>query len=109
MNLKKFSKLLARDSYCLHCGLDDDTLVVQHRSNRGSGGYKAGNNPANYVLLCSAFNTLIESDAKAAGMARRFGYKLSRYDNPAEKPVYDVMAGNWFILNTDWTKGQLVE
>jgi len=28
---KQFRKYLARDSHCLHCGLQDDTLVPQHR------------------------------------------------------------------------------
>lgn len=110
MTKKEFAKLLARDNHqCIHCGLDDDTLVVQHRSNRGHGGYKAGNDPANYLLLCSRFNGLIESDAKAAGMAKRYGWKISRYQNPAEQPVYDMVSGVWFILNSDWTKGQLIE
>jgi hypothetical protein len=110
MTPKEFKKLVIRDQgRCLHCGLEDETLTVQHRSNRGHGGYKAGNDPANYLLLCSAFNGLIESDAKAAGMARRYGWKLSRYDNPSEKPVYDMVAGAWFILNSDWTKGHLIE
>jgi 5-methylcytosine-specific restriction endonuclease McrA len=109
MTPKEFKKLLARDGHCLHCGLDDDTLVVQHRANRGHGGSKSAANPSNYIVLCSAFNTLIESDAKAAGIAKRYGYKISRYDNPSEKPVYDLVAGAWFILNSDWTKGQLLE
>jgi hypothetical protein len=109
MTPKEIKKQLARDGHCLHCGLDDETLTVQHRANRGHGGYKAGNDPANYLLLCSFFNGLIESDSKAAGMARRYGWKISRYDNPSEKPVYDLVSGAWFILNSDWTKGQLIE
>lgn len=64
-------------------------------------------NSSNLILLCSLFNGLIESDAKAAGMAKRYGWKLSRYDRPNESPVYDMVAGAWFLLNDDYTKVQL--
>jgi hypothetical protein len=52
-------------------------------------------------------NSLIESDAEAARTARRYGWKISKYDNPAEKPYYDLIAGRWFLLGDDFTKGEL--
>jgi hypothetical protein len=54
-------------------------------------------------------NGLIESDAKAAATARRYGWKLSKWDNPAEKPYYDLLDGKWYLLGDDFTKGQLIE
>jgi hypothetical protein len=54
-------------------------------------------------------NFLIESDAKAAATARRYGWKLSKWDNPAEKPYYDLIAGKWFLLDDNFTKGELLE
>ena len=107
MNSKEFRKYLDRDKWCPHCGTTE-TLVPQHRANRGHGGSKAGERPSNVIVLCALFNGLIESDAKAAGMAKRYGWKLSRYDNPLEQPVYDVIAGNWFLLGDDFTKAKLV-
>jgi 5-methylcytosine-specific restriction endonuclease McrA len=109
MKYKHFIQLLGRDSYCLHCGLDDDTLIIQHRSNKGFGGSKRLDNTANLMILCSSFNNLIESDAKAAGLAKRFGYKISRYDNPLEMPIYDVVTGIWYLLKDDWTREQLIQ
>lgn len=108
MTPKQFARLLERDLYCLHCGRDDNTLTVNHRANRGHGGSKKADRASNYVLMCSLFNGLIESDAKAAGLALRYGWKLSRYDKPQEKPVYDVMSGKWFFLNDDFTREELL-
>jgi hypothetical protein len=54
-------------------------------------------------------NGLIESDAKAAQTARRYGWKLSKYQNPSEQPYYDLVAGKWFLLSDDFTKGVMLE
>lgn len=95
---KEFEKLRERDSYCLHCG-ETEAVSPNHRSNRGMGGSKLLDVPSNLVLLCSELNGLIESDAAYAEIAREFGWKLSRYDKPAEIPVLDNMAGAWYLLN----------
>lgn len=109
MSKKDWIKLLARDhGRCWHCGLEGDTLVVQHRSNRGHGGAKSAERASNYLVLCSLFNGLIESDSKAATLAKKFGYKISRYDNPREMPVYDSVTGEWWLLNDDFTKERLI-
>jgi len=107
MTPKEFAKYLARDGYCLHCGTTE-ALSPNHRANRGHGGSKKSEVASNVVILCSLFNGLIESDAKAAGMAKRFGWKISRYDNPREMPVYDTVAGEWYFLTDDWTRERLL-
>jgi hypothetical protein len=95
---KDFQKLRERDGYCLHCG-ETEAVSPNHRANRGMGGFKAGDVPSNLVLLCSVFNGLIESSPKAADLARANGWKLSRYENPAEIPVRDTLTGELFLLN----------
>ena len=106
MTKKEFERFLARDKYCLHCGTTE-ALAPNHRANRGHGGSKKAEVASNVVILCSLFNGLIESDVKAAGMAKRFGWKLSRYDNPLEMPVYDMVAGVWWLLDDNYQKGKL--
>lgn len=107
MTPKEFQKFLDRDKWCLHCGAVDG-LAPNHRANRGHGGSKRAELPSNVVVLCSLFNGLIESDSKAAVMAKRFGWKISRYDNPREMPVFDTQTGEWFFLNDDYTRERLI-
>ena len=83
--------------------------MPNHRANRGAGSPKSLNKPSNILPLCSMMNFLIESDAKAAATARRYGWKLSKWDNPTEKPFYDLLAGKWFLLDDNFTKGELLE
>jgi hypothetical protein len=101
MKPKDFQRLLARDRYCLHCGATD-ALSPNHRANRGMGGSKAFDTPSNLVVLCSLFNGLIESDGRAAALARKFGWKLSKWDDFRAKPVYDRMSGEWRLLNDEY-------
>ena len=108
MNKKQFQRYLDRDQYCQHCGLDDETLVPNHRASRGAGGSKSLDRPSNVVVLCSLFNGLIESDSRAAELARRYGWKLERWQKPDQEPIYDVMQQTWFILGDDYTRGQLI-
>jgi len=68
LNPKAFAKFLNRDKACVHCGTTDSTLIPQHRINRGMGGSKLLNKPSNIVVLCSAFNGLIEANAEAAAL-----------------------------------------
>ena len=103
---KEFRKYLARDSHCLHCGLEDDTLVPQHRVNRGAGGSKAKrlSNASNIITLCAYFNYLIEASSEAAVTAQHHGWKLSNWQNPLEVTVYDYVSGNWYLLLDDFTR-----
>lgn len=98
LSRKDFARLVERDRYCLHCGATE-ALSPNHRANRGMGGSKAFDAPSNLVLLCSLFNGLIESDARAAALARKFGWKLSKYDDFRAKPVFDRVAGEWRLLD----------
>lgn len=102
MNKKQFSKLLERDKGCLHCGLLDDTLVVQHRGNRGMGGFKAANNPANLIVLCSAMNLKIESNAVMAFLAMDKGWKISKHADPSSEPVFSAVDGEWYLLDSEF-------
>jgi len=98
---KEFARYLERDKHCLHCGTTDDTLIPQHRANRGAGGSKSrGSNPANVVVLCSRVNTLLEADARWATLGRVNGWKLNSWDDPAIEPVYDAYAGVWWVLDS---------
>lgn len=103
MTSKQFQRLLARDAYCLHCG-ETERLAPNHRVNRGMGGSKLLDRPANIVLLCSRFNGLIESDSEAARIARLHGWKLERWQVPEEVPVTDLMTGRKWLLGADWSK-----
>lgn len=107
MNSKQFSKYLNRDGHCYHCGLDDDTLIPQHRVGRGMGGSKTLDRASNIIVLCSAFNGLIEADADAARRARQYGWKLDSWVDPLFEPVFDSLTRTWFMLDDDFGKESL--
>lgn len=102
MTPKQFEKYLARDSYCLHCGADDDTLIPQHRANRGNGGSKLRDVTANIIVFCSFANGLAESDSQFAIKCRERGWKLHSWQDPAETPVYDTLTGLWWRLDNNY-------
>lgn len=106
MTKKEFQKYLDRDKYCLHCGLADDTLVPQHRRNRGMGGSKSRSQPSNTIVLCSLFNVEIEAVREASEAAQRYGWKLRAGDSPEWTPVYDAWAGVWYVLDDDFGRMQ---
>lgn len=95
------NELTERDGHvCAWTGVDDDTLVPQHRSNRGMGGSRAKNRLSNLVWLQSHINTRIESDAWWAEEARRRGIKISSHADPALTPVVHAVHGA-VILSDD--------
>lgn len=51
-------------------------LVAHHRRGRGMGGSKARNRVANGLLVCSEANSMFESDAEFASLARDRGWLL---------------------------------
>jgi phage terminase large subunit GpA-like protein len=108
VNRQQFQRFIDRDGHCPHCGTTDDTLVPQHRANRGHGGFKAGNQPANVIVLCAAANTLIESDAEWAQNARDYGWKLRRHEDPELAPFYDVAAGAWFNIDNNYGRERAI-
>ena len=103
MNKKEFEKLIERDGYCLHCGATE-ALAPNHRANRGMGGSKLRNHPANYVLICSIMNGLIESDHRWAELALSYGWKLRPWDDTYSSPVFDSISGTWYLLNDKWER-----
>jgi hypothetical protein len=110
MNRREFEQFLARDKHCLHCGSTGDDLVPQHRANRGFGGASKGsklNRPSNLIVFCAEANQLIESDAEWAARARLFGWKLSRWDDPSTRPVYDLPNAIYCILGDDFSRIEL--
>ncbi len=103
MNGRQFALYLARDLHC-PCGCvgREDTFVPQHRINRGMGGSKVLDRPANVLVLCSTMNSLIESHASYANLAREWGWKLSRWDSPEDTPFWDVAAGTWNLIDNTY-------
>lgn len=109
MTPKEFRRYLDRDfGRCWHCGLADDTLIPQHRINRGMGSVKSRNKPANIIVLCSAFNQLIEANPNAAAQARKYGWKLNNYQKPEFEPVWDINTQSWWMLDNDYGRVTLL-
>jgi hypothetical protein len=106
MNAKQFRKYLERDGGCYHCG-DVETAIPQHRVNRGMGGSKKRDHPANIIVLCSLVNGLIESNVGWQTMAREYGWKLSQWDDPYFVPVYDATSGQWWLLDDEFGRERL--
>jgi hypothetical protein len=102
LNAALIRKLRARDPYCVHCGLDRD-LVPHHRRNRAMGGSKILDRLDNLLMVCAAYNGAMESDAAIAGQARDLGHKLSSWQT-FDSPVFDKVAGLWFVLTSDGRK-----
>lgn len=98
MNKKEFDKLVARDSYCFHCG-ETEAISPNHRANRGMGGSKKRDVPSNIFILCSFWNNAIESDAVAAKVAKDYGWKLESWQDPLVEPIYDAISGVWYLLD----------
>lgn len=78
-------------------GCDLETLVPQHRSNRGQGGDPSKNRLSNLVWLCAAVNGLIESDPEWAQRARNLGIKLSLHDDPTCVPIDHAVHGSVWL------------
>ena len=101
MNKKRFQKFLDRDRSCFHCGDTGETLVPQHRSNRGMGG--GGDDlPSNIIVLCSWANFALESDPEFALLGRDYGWKLSKWEDPTKEAVFDLFRGVWVFLDNDF-------
>lgn len=91
-------KIIERDNCCPHCGAVE-AISIHHRKNRGMGGSKKLDYPANLMVLCSQLNSLIEADAEWRRKALTFGWKLSPWDDPLFVPVWDRMSGVWWRLD----------
>jgi len=103
MKPKDFDKFLNRDFGCIHCGAVD-AVSPHHRLNRGMGGSKLRNNPANIIVICSSLNSELESDAELAQLARRLGWKLSPGQDPLEVAVWFPKYKSWYRLDDDFNR-----
>lgn len=105
MNKKQFEKFLKRDRHCYHCGITNDTLVIQHRIGRGMGGKNSkANQVSNQIVLCSEFNGLMESDPDAQQLAYLRGYKLSQWQDTLVEPVFDISENVWYRLDNQFNR-----
>jgi hypothetical protein len=102
MKPKLIQQLRDRDSHCYHCGVTND-LVPHHRRNRAMGGSKLLDKLSNLILVCSAYNGAMESDATIASQARDYGHKLGQWDN-FDTPVFDKVSRRWFMITDNGDK-----
>lgn len=101
---KEFKKFLARDGHCYHCGTTDDTLIPQHRRNRGMGGSVSRSKASNIIVLCSELNGLLEASESHSVTAQGYGWKLRAGQDPLETPVYDTLTDTWWLLDDNYGK-----
>lgn len=98
-----FGWVLERDGHrCASCGTGGNTLVPNHRLNRGMGGSKARETPTNVVTMCYECNGIIESDATSRAIAVAYGWKLLTGDDPDTMPWYDKTLDTWFQPDDDY-------
>lgn len=98
--------ILTRDgNRCLHCGTSD-RLSIQHRVNRGMGGSKDPriHAPSNLLTICWAFNVQMESQPDMAELGRKYGWKLTRDQDPLTVPVWDAQAQLWYRLDDEYNR-----
>lgn len=101
---KKVLKLvMARDSHCYHCGLEED-LVPHHRRNRGMGGSKLLDTLDNLMMVCAIYNGAMESDSRVAAQARTWNHKMPLWEKQ-NLPVFDI-GGGWWYLHEDGSKSR---
>ena len=104
---KEFAKYLARDLHCYHCGIQDETLVPQHRRNRGLGGSRMRSEPSNIIVVCSQSNGMFESSEAASKAAQKYGWKLRAGQDPADTPVFDAYEGIWYELDDNYNRKEV--
>jgi hypothetical protein len=67
------------------------------------GSYKALDTLQNVIMVCAAYNGLMESDARIADEARDLGHKLSKFASPTA-PVFDNYTKRWYELDAKGNK-----
>jgi hypothetical protein len=104
MKPNEFKKYEARDTHCPHCGIGVPYLVPHHRKNRGMGGSRVLDTPSNILLVCALLNGAMEQQSEVAEDAKRYGWKLESWQDPAVVPVYDAITGFLYRLKDDYSK-----
>lgn len=64
------------------------------------------NSSANLMVLCSAANSLLESDSSMAATARLSGWKLASWES-TDRPVYDRQTATWWVLDDNYGRALL--
>jgi hypothetical protein len=80
-------------------GRESETLVPQHRSNRGMGGRPSAHRLSNLVWLESEINGLIEADRGWQAEAIARGIKISLFDDPQTVPVVHAIWGKVLLFD----------
>lgn len=100
--------IFVRDAQiCAICGKLAD--VINHRANRGSGGFQAANRPSNGSALCWACNDAIENDTPERRRAWVRGVKISRYDDAEATPYWSPLFQMFVFIHDDWTMDFLTQ
>jgi 5-methylcytosine-specific restriction endonuclease McrA len=92
---------------CPHCG-ETEAIGLQHRINRGAGGSKLLDIPANLLTFCNSANAAMESNADFAKTARYNGWKLSRWDDPTGTAFYDATDGMWHLIDNTYGRRRAI-
>jgi predicted molibdopterin-dependent oxidoreductase YjgC len=107
VNVKTREALIKRDlGVCWHCGSSE--VTVQHRGNRGMGGSKLKDNPANLILLCWFVNFEMEASDKKARIAELYGWKISKWADATTIRVWHEPLQAWFLLDDDWHRNLVI-
>lgn len=80
---------------CVSCG-STAGLTVQHRKTVGMGGTKTLPTVQELVTACLPCNQGFEAELQTKALEH--GWKLRRFANPAEVPVYYAWAHSWYLL-----------
>lgn len=104
MSVLTVASIAPRDGRaCAHCGATEG-LSIQHRANKGMGGSKVLERKSNGIILDAIYNSALEQHADLAEHARRMGWKISRYDNPAEVPYWHHPTQQWWMADDGGTR-----
>lgn len=68
---------------------------------------KLANQPSNILAVCTGLNSEMESNSIVAQMARDYGWKLSRAEDPETTPIYDAVTGKWYLLDNSYNKKEM--
>ena len=52
----------------------------------------------NVIMVCSRYNSEMESNANVANEARDMGHKLSKFASPSAA-VFDIVTKAWYLLD----------
>lgn len=83
--------------------------TINHRANRGHGGYQAANRPSNGGAICWLCNGKIEDDTPERKLAILRGMKISRDDDPEQMPYFSPLFRVYVWIRDDWSMDFLTD